>query len=97
MGDCVWDLEIQNAGLYDIDDFFHDGHLGENGKETAAGSYPAAVIGKLIGEIKLLNLWEGDKYFLDLLINRKDFFTMKLTYNKDKLVEVMVDGVLLEI
>ena len=48
-------------------------------------------------EIKSLNLWEGDKYFLDLLINRKDFFTMKLTYNKDKLAEVMVDGVLLEI
>lgn len=43
-------------------------------------------------DITSLNLWEGDKYFLDLLINRKDFFTMKLTYNNDKLTEVQVDG-----
>jgi hypothetical protein len=35
--DTVGDLKIQNAGLYNIDDFFHNGHLGENGKETAAG------------------------------------------------------------
>lgn len=42
--------------------------------------------------ITSLNLWEGDKWFLRLLQERKDFFSMKLTYNGDKLIEVQVDG-----
>ena len=43
-------------------------------------------------EILSLNLWEGDKWFLKLLEERWDFFTMKLSYNGDKLIEVQVDG-----
>ena len=43
-------------------------------------------------EILSLNLWEGDKWFLKLLEERQDFFTMKLSYNGDKLIEVQVDG-----
>lgn len=34
-----------------------------------------------------LNLWEGDKLFLNLLIKDSDFFSMKLKYEGDKLVE----------
>ncbi|MBO4395844.1 MAG: 8-oxo-dGTP diphosphatase [Eubacterium sp.] len=37
-----------------------------------------------IGE---LNLWEGDRIFLNLLETRDDFFTLKLVYRGDELVE----------
>ena len=40
-----------------------------------------------IGE---LNLWEGDKIFLELLDTREDFFTLKLRYEGDELVESVV-------
>lgn len=33
-----------------------------------------------------LNLWEGDKIFLDLLNKREEFFSLKLEYEGDKLV-----------
>ena len=40
-----------------------------------------------------LELWEGDKIFLRLLDERKDFFSLKLVYNEeDKLIECVLDG-----
>lgn len=39
-------------------------------------------------EILNLNLWEGDREFLKLLATDSDFFSMKLTYKGDKLIEV---------
>lgn len=33
-----------------------------------------------------LNMWEGDKYFLEPLINTDSFIKMTLTYDGDKLV-----------
>ena len=38
-------------------------------------------------EIEKLNLWEGDKIFLRLLQERESFFSMKLRYEGEKLVE----------
>lgn len=35
-----------------------------------------------------LNLWEGDRAFLKLLFEEKGFFTMKLRYQGDNLVEI---------
>lgn len=43
-------------------------------------------------EIFDLNLWEGDKIFFRLLEERKDFFSMKLVYDKDGLKECLIDG-----
>jgi len=37
--------------------------------------------------IENLNLWEGDKVFLRLLDERKKFFSLKLRYEGEKLVE----------
>lgn len=37
--------------------------------------------------IENLNLWEGDKIFLRLLDERKKFFSLKLRYEGEKLVE----------
>ena len=39
-------------------------------------------------KIMELNLWEGDKVFLPLLINTKQFIRLKLIYKQSQLVEV---------
>lgn len=38
-------------------------------------------------EIEQLHLWEGDKIFLKLLQEREEFFSLKLRYEGEKLVE----------
>lgn len=44
-----------------------------------------------------LNLWEGDKIFLRFLEEGKPFFSLKLSYEGDKLVEAILDGNELEL
>ena len=44
------------------------------------------------GEILSLPLWEGDKIFLRLLVEEHPFFSLKLRYRGDELVEVVLDG-----
>ncbi|MBO5488659.1 MAG: 8-oxo-dGTP diphosphatase [Eubacterium sp.] len=39
-----------------------------------------------------LNLWKGDYIFLDLLETRQDFFSLKLRYEDDTLMEAVLDG-----
>ena len=39
-----------------------------------------------------LNLWEGDKIFLKLLEEGYPFFSLKLSYEGDKLVNASLDG-----
>jgi len=39
-------------------------------------------------QIPDLNLWEGDKAFLKKLFDEDEFFTMKLVYKKDQLIEI---------
>ena len=41
-------------------------------------------------DMEKLNLWEGDKVFLRLLDESKEFFSLKLTYRGDTLVETVV-------
>lgn len=48
-------------------------------------------------QIPNLSLWEGDKVFLRLLQKRRDFFSLKLTYCGEKLVDVRLDGRVIEI
>ncbi|MBQ6814812.1 MAG: 8-oxo-dGTP diphosphatase [Lachnospiraceae bacterium] len=38
-----------------------------------------------------LNLWEGDKIFLKLLDEYEGFFSLKLKYNGEKLVETQIE------
>ena len=42
-------------------------------------------------EISKLNLWEGDRIFLKLLLEDKGMFSMKLTYRGDELVDVATE------
>lgn len=39
-----------------------------------------------------LNLWEGDKIFLKLLAEEAPFFSLKLRYSGDRLMEAVLDG-----
>lgn len=39
-----------------------------------------------------LNLWKGDYIFLRLLEEREEFFSLKLVYDGDKLIEAELDG-----
>lgn len=43
-------------------------------------------------DICKLNLWAGDKIFLKLLAQDAPFFSLKLSYQKDKLVEAVLNG-----
>ena len=43
-------------------------------------------------ELLNLNLWEGDKIFLKLLKEDAPFFSLKLTYEGDRLTEAVLDG-----
>ena len=40
-----------------------------------------------------LNLWEGDKIFHELIFQDRPFFSLKLSYVGDELVEAVLDGV----
>ena len=43
-------------------------------------------------EIGNLNLWEGDRIFLKYLLEERPPFSMKLVYQGDELIQVMIDG-----
>lgn len=43
-------------------------------------------------DIPSLNLWPGDRIFLRLLAERQDFFSLKLLYKGDDLLEAVLDG-----
>lgn len=43
-------------------------------------------------ELENLSLWEGDKIFLKLLAQEVPFFSLKLKYEGDKLIEAVLDG-----
>ena len=43
-------------------------------------------------EIGSLPMWEGDKIFLRLLQDERDFFSLKLSYKGEKLVEAVLNG-----
>ena len=43
-------------------------------------------------EISTLNLWEGDELFFRLLNENAPFFSLKLSYVGDELMEAVLDG-----
>lgn len=47
-------------------------------------------------ELHRLNLWEGDKIFFRLLEERRPFFSLKLRYRNDDLLEAVLDGKVIE-
>lgn len=45
-----------------------------------------------IEDIYSLSIWEGDKIFLRLIEQKSDFFSLKLVYFGDKLLEAVLNG-----
>ena len=46
-----------------------------------------------VDKVSELNLWEGDRSFLELLKERDDFFSIKLVYdNDDNLIDTIIEG-----
>lgn len=46
-------------------------------------------------DLMKLPMWEGDKIFLELLDRRPPFFSLKLSYEGDRLTEAVLNGQLL--
>ena len=62
-----------------------------------AGEMTECSEGQLVwvdkAQISSLNIWEGDKIFLQLLAQEHPFLSLKLIYEGDRLVEAKLDGV----
>lgn len=43
-------------------------------------------------ELLTLNLWDGDKIFLELLQKNEGFFSLKLCYSGDRLIKAVLNG-----
>ena len=67
--------------------FTADGYEGELAEHTMASCVEGELVWVPKDEIEKLNLWEGDKIFLRLLVEREAFFSLKLRYEGEKLVE----------
>ncbi len=76
----VWDDEMMF--LYTVEDFEGELKLCDEGE--------LCWIDKSM--ISSLNLWEGDKIFIDLLLSNAPFFSLKLTYENENLVSAQLDG-----
>ena len=76
------DYDIDYMCLYTADSY--QGEL----KECDEGKLEWIDKDKLLG----LELWEGDKIFLDLLQKEHPFFSLKLVYEKGVLLEAVLDG-----
>jgi 8-oxo-dGTP diphosphatase len=48
-------------------------------------------------DVPALNLWEGDRVFLKLLALEEPFFSLKLSYENDILIECILNGQTLKI
>ncbi len=68
--------------------FTADGFTGE---QTECNEGELKWISK--ADVPMLNVWPGDRIFLKLLLDREDFFSLKLVYDaEDRLLEAKLDG-----
>lgn len=68
--------------------FTADGFTGE---QTECNEGELKWISK--ADVPELNVWPGDRIFLKLLLEREDFFSLKLVYDAgDRLLEAKLDG-----
>ena len=80
----VMGKETEHAILFTSDDF-----TGEMIEECNEG----VLTWVDIEQVMELNLWEGDRSFLNLLNTREDFFSLKLIYDEeDNLIDTIFEG-----
>ena len=73
---------IEYMSLFTADGF--EGEMADCNEGTLEWVKKEAVCG--------LNIWEGDKIFFRLLNENAPFFSLKLTYEGDRLIEAVLDG-----
>ncbi len=77
----VWETEYMH--LFTSDDF--------DGTPTECDEGTPKWVKK--DEVKNLPIWEGDKIFFDLIYKKSEFFSLKLSYDRnEKLVSAILDG-----
>ena len=74
--------DMEYMCLYTADGF--EGEMADCNEGTLEWVKKEAVCG--------LNIWEGDKIFFRLLNENAPFFSLKLTYEGDRLIEAVLDG-----
>lgn len=77
------DCPTEYMCLYTADGF--EGTLAEECREGVLKWVPKS-------QVTDLKLWEGDRIFLKLLTEDGPFFSLKLTYEQDRLVESVLNG-----
>lgn len=45
-----------------------------------------------LSDVPQLNLWQGDRIFLDLLLKTDEFFSLKFIYDGDNMVYCALNG-----
>ena len=73
--------------------FTADGFSGELAESCDEGELAWIPEDKLAD----LPMWEGDRIFFDLIANGEPFFSLKLSYKSDKLVQAALNGIPLEL
>ena len=76
----VWGCEYMHL-------FTADAYEGELPEQSMRDCSEGELVWVPKSEIEKLHLWEGDKIFLRLLEEREKFFSLKLRYEGEKLVE----------
>lgn len=73
-----------------------DGYIGEIGETGEIGEIGECDEGELHWvkkeDVISLPLWQGDRIFLSLLCDDHPFFSLKLSYKKDDLVDAVLNG-----
>ena len=72
--------------------FTADGYEGELPEDKMRDCDEGELVWVPKNEIENLRLWEGDKIFFRLLEERDDFFSLKLRYEGETLVESVLYG-----
>lgn len=93
-------LELNSCRLrgivYFISDTYEDEYMFLFTSDSFIGEVATCDEGELCwvdkDKVSELPLWEGDKVFLKLLCEREEFFSLKLCYRGESLIDVILDG-----
>ena len=82
-------ITFVSAGWDDEIMFLYTGSASGNVRETCDEGVLQWVP---VEQVPQLNLWQGDRVFLRLLLNSNDFFSLKLSYQGDQLIHCALNG-----
>ena len=99
--DCIIREAMEETG-YTLESFIYGRDITEYmmlfTSDAISGTEKTCDEGDLVwvdkADVLSLNLWPGDRIFLKLLDEKKEFFSLKLVYDTDdRLINAVLDGV----